>query len=424
VDGPFVFLGVFGAHEEITGGNQREFGREIGRHQVALKDSVFADTLYTLPMQIEPFALERFQSIWENRVAWNVSESGVHPLRAADLLDTAALHDAVLQTELGYPQTNGTGELRDAIAAMYPGAGAGHVQVVNGGSEANCVLLMRLVEPGDEIVVMMPNYMQVPGLARALGATVRQWWLREIGGRWTADTSELASLVSDRTRAIFLCNPNNPTGACIGADTLDAVCRIADRAGAWVVGDEIYRGAERDAEDTPSVWGRLERAVVTSGLSKAYGLPGLRIGWAAGPPALIADLWAVHDYTTIAPGALNDRLARIALEPSMRERLIARTRMIIRNNYPILRRWIEQHDGLSHIPPEAGAIALVRYRHPIGSTELSTRLRDERSVLVVAGDFFDMDGYVRIGFGSDPAYLTSALTLIGEFLTSLGAHAR
>jgi aspartate/methionine/tyrosine aminotransferase len=229
-------------------------------------------------MRIETFALERFQSVWENRVAWNVSESGVHPLRVTDLVDTSALHDAILEQELGYPQTNGTLELRDAIAAMYPGASAEHVQVVNGGSEANCVLLMRLVEPGDEIVLMTPNYMQVPGLARALGATVRPWPLHERDGRWRLDVAELPGLVNPRTRAIFLCNPNNPTGARVAAEVLDEICRVASTVGAWVVGDEIYRGAEREADETPTVWGRYERAVVTCGLSKAYGLPGLRIG--------------------------------------------------------------------------------------------------------------------------------------------------
>ncbi|HEY2434521.1 MAG TPA: aminotransferase class I/II-fold pyridoxal phosphate-dependent enzyme [Vicinamibacterales bacterium] len=375
-------------------------------------------------MRIEPFALERFQSIWENRVAWNVSESGVQPLRAADLLDSAAVHDRVLQIELGYPQTNGSVELREAIAALYPGAGAAHVQVTNGGSEANFVLLMRLVEPGDEIVLMVPNYMQVPGLARALGATVRPWPLRQTGSgdaaRWTADLAELDEIVTTRTRAIFICNPNNPTGACFDAATLDGVCGIAARVGAWVVGDEIYCGAEREGSDTPTVWGRYERAVVTSGLSKAYGLPGLRIGWAAGPADLIDDLWGVHDYTTIAPGALSDRLAQIALAPAKRETLISRTRMIIRSNYALLRHWIDRHDGLSHVPPQAGAIAMVRYGHRIGSSELARRLREERSVLVVPGDFFDMDGWLRIGFGSHPQHLTTALSHIGELLDSVG----
>ena len=379
-------------------------------------------------MRLETFALERFQSIWENRVAWNVSESGVHPLRVAELVDSPALHDALLEQELGYPQTNGTIELRERIAGMYAGATPDHVQVTNGGSEANCILLMHLVEPGDEIVFLTPNYMQASGLAKGLGATVRPWRLRPVdranGRRWAPDINELRTLVTPKTRAILLCNPNNPTGARLDASTLDEVCRIASTVGAWVVDDEIYRGAEREEDDTPTVWGRYDRAIVTSGLSKAYGLPGLRIGWAVAPPALIDALWGVHDYTTIAPGGINDRLARIALEPARRASLLARTRAIIRANYPIVKAWIERNDGLSHIAPEAGAIAFVRHRHPFRSSELTERLRVEKSVLLVPGDHFDMDGYFRIGFGSDPNYLESALSLIGEFLSSVGAHAR
>jgi hypothetical protein len=375
-------------------------------------------------MRLETFALERFQSIWENRVAWNVSESGVHPLRVSELIDSPALQDALLEQELGYPQTNGTVALRETIAGMYPGATPDHVQVTNGGSEANCILLMRLVEPGDEIVSLTPNYMQAAGLARALGAAVRPWRMRETGERWAVDLDELRQLVTPKTRAILLCNPNNPTGARLDAATLDEICRVASGAGAWVMDDEIYRGAEREADDTPTVWGRYDRAIVTSGLSKAYGLPGLRIGWIVAPPGLIADCWSIHDYTTIAPGGINDRLARVALEPARRAALLARTRGIIRANYPLVRRWIERQDGLSHIAPEAGAIAFVRHTHPFRSSELTERLREERGVLLVPGDYFDLDGFFRIGFGSDPEYLESALSLIGEFLNSVGAHAR
>jgi aspartate/methionine/tyrosine aminotransferase len=379
-------------------------------------------------MKLDTFALERFQSVWENRVAWNISESGVHPLRVSELVDTPALNDGLLEQELGYPQTNGTAALRGTIAALYPGATSDHVQVTNGGSEANCILLMRLVEPGDEIVFMTPNYMQAAGLSRALGAVVRPWRLTETGegeaARWAADVGELAQLVTPKTKAILLCNPNNPTGARLDERTLDAICTVAGRVGAWVIDDEIYRGAEREADDTPSVWGRYERAIVSSGLSKAYGLPGLRIGWIVAPPPLIADLWAVHDYTTIAPGGINDHLARIALAPERRQTLLARTRGIVRANYPLVKRWIEQQDGLSHIAPEAGAIVMVRHTHPFKSSELTDRLREERSVLVAPGDFFDMDGYLRIGFGSAPDYLASALALVAEFLSSVGAHAR
>src|SRR5215471_18972254 len=185
MDGTFVVLRVVRAHEEFAGGNECEFGYELRRHSDAQEDSAsllfegreIRCTLFA--MKFEPFALERFQSIWENRVAWNVAESGVHPLRASDLADTQALRDAVLEQELGYPQTNGTAALREAIAAMYPGATIDHVQVTNGGSEANCVVLLRLVEPGDEIAFMPTNYVQIAGLARTLGATVRPWPMRE-----------------------------------------------------------------------------------------------------------------------------------------------------------------------------------------------------------------------------------------------------
>ena len=103
-------------------------------------------------MKLETFALERYQSIWENRVAWNLAESGVHPLRVTDLVNTPELQVEMLEQELGYPQTNGTFELRSLIASLYPGATAEHVEVMNGGSEANCVVLLRLLRPGDHCV--------------------------------------------------------------------------------------------------------------------------------------------------------------------------------------------------------------------------------------------------------------------------------
>lgn len=372
-------------------------------------------------MRLEPFALERMQSTWEHRVAWNLSESGVHPLRVEELAETDADREAVLAQELGYTQTNGTPELRAAIAALYPGADASHVQVTNGGSEANLVVLWHLLERGDEVVMMAPNYMQAHGIARGLGAVVRPWPLSGgDGARWAPDLAMLDSLVSARTRVILLCNPNNPTGARMTGEELDAVARIAARAGAWVVSDEIYRGAELDARDTPTMWGRYERTIVTSGLAKAYGLPGLRIGWAVGSPDVVEALWGVHDYTTIAPGAVSDRLARIALAPARRALILARTRGIVAANYPIVRRWVEKRaDRLVHTPPEAGAIAFVRYQHAINSTALTSRLREQQSVLIVPGDHFHMDGYVRIGFGHDPAHLSAALALVGEVLDEI-----
>ncbi|HEX5474205.1 MAG TPA: aminotransferase class I/II-fold pyridoxal phosphate-dependent enzyme [Vicinamibacterales bacterium] len=379
-------------------------------------------------MKFDTFAMERLQSTWENRVRWNLSESGVHPLRLDELVSTPALRDRLLTQGLGYPQTNGTPELRQAVANLYPDTTPDHVQITNGGSEANCVTLLHLIQPGDDVVMMTPNYMQVWGLARSIGANVTPWPLRVTGegavARWRPDVDELRRLVTPRTRAILICNPNNPTGARLDAGTLDAICAVAARSGAWIVSDEIYRGAELDGEETATVRGRYERTIVTAGLSKAYGLAGLRIGWVVAPPDVVEALWGIHDYTTIAPGALNDCLAQIALSAERRPRLIERTRAIIRTNYPIIRDWVGRHHGLGHVPPEAGAIVFVHYDYPIDSSDLIARLRDEAGVLIVPGAHFHMDGFLRIGFGSDAAGLTGALDRAGALLDSLLADAR
>ena len=370
-------------------------------------------------MKLEPFAMERMQSTYENQVEFNLSESGVHPLSLGELLDDPNATEALLRERLRYTQSNGTVALRELVAAQYPGATPDYVQVTNGGAEANYVATWHLVEPGDEVVMMAPNYMQTRGLARAFGAAVRKWPLRldPDGTRWHVDVSALDDLVTPRTKLIIICNPNNPTGARFERDDLDRIGAIAARHGSWILSDEIYRGAERDGRDTPSMWGRSDRVIITSGLSKAYGLPGLRIGWVVGPPAIVATLWSYHDYMTISPGALSDALARRALEPERRGRILARTRSILNANFPVIAEWLDSHGGLfSFAAPDAGAIVYVRYHHDMNSTDLVTRLRLEKSVLVVPGDHFDMDGYLRIGFGDQTDYLRQGLDRLHDLL--------
>ena len=370
-------------------------------------------------MKLEQFAMERMQSTYENQVEFNLSESGVHPLTLGELVDEPGAMDALLAERLRYTQSNGTTALRALVASMYPGATPDHVQVTNGGAEANYVTTWHLVEPGDEVVMMAPNYMQTRGLARAFGATVKEWPLvpPAEGKPWRMDIAALEQLVTARTKLIIICNPNNPTGARFEADDLDRVAAVAARHGTWILSDEIYRGAELDGRETPSMWGRTDRVIVTSGLSKAYGLPGLRIGWVVGPPALVATLWSYHDYMTISPGALSDALARRALEPARRQNILARTRGILNDNFPVIARWLDAHGGLfSYTPPDAGAIVYVRYHHAMNSTELVTALRLEKSVLIVPGDHFGMDGYLRIGFGDQVDYLRHGLERLHDLL--------
>lgn len=362
-------------------------------------------------MRIEPFALERFQSEWEHRVRFNLSESGVRPLSVRQLVGADEATAALLDAPLIYTQTNGTPGLREAIAHAYPGATADHVQVTNGGSEANFVVTWRLMEPGDEVVVLVPAYLQIAGLVKAFGGAVREWAMRRgADGAWRADADELDALVTPKTRAIVINTPNNPTGARLSAADLDRVARAAERVGAWIVSDEIYRGAELDGVESPSMWGRSPRVVVTSGLSKAFGLPGLRVGWAVAPPEVAASLWEYHDYTSIAPGALSDRLATLALSPEVRPTLLARTQAILRQNVPAVERWLRDSGlPLDWASPDAGAFLFARYDLPFNSTALATRLRDEESVLIVPGDQFGRDGYLRIGIGEHVDYVLEGL---------------
>ena len=374
-------------------------------------------------MKVPPFDLERFQSVHEHQVEINLSESGVEPLEVGELLGPDAV-GVLLDQPLAYTQSNGTPELRAAVAATLPGAAEDHVLVANGGAEANFVACWRLIEPGDEVVVMQPNYGQVQGLAEGFGAIVRPWPLREEraapSARWAPDVDELRALVTDRTKLIAICNPNNPTGARLTGAEVAAVCEIAERHGAWVLSDEVYRGAEHDGVETPTVWGRIERVIVTGGLSKAYGLPGLRIGWAVAAPPMAADLWSRRDYTTIAPSALSDRLARHALAPERRTALLERARRMIAGNRRVVGDWLAAHGSeLSWVPPEAGAMAFIRYGHDIGSTALATRLRETEGVLIVPGDHFGLDGYLRLGFGGRADSLGEGLARLDRVLAAL-----
>src|ERR1051326_6458783 len=264
-------------------------------------------------MKIKPFTLERWQSVWENQVGLNLSESGVHPLTGEELVPDKGDLQRLLQQPLGYPQTNGSERLRARVAELCPGASAANVLMTSGCSEANFVAIWGLIEPGDDVVFMQPNYMQISGVAESIGATVTPLWLREAAG-WQAEVAEIRQAITSRTKLVAVCNPNNPTGAVMSNAAMEAVCERAAEVGAWVLADEVYRGAELEGDMSPTMWGKYERVLCTAGLSKAYSLPGLRTGWIVGPEDVVDRLWGVHDYTSIGISMLTDKLAAIALE--------------------------------------------------------------------------------------------------------------
>src|SRR5439155_344838 len=225
-----------------------------------------------------------------------------------------------------------------------------------------------------------------------LAALVDHSWIREVLAREQLGYGHTNGSEELRTTIAGLYHAAGPEHVLVTSGTAEANFLIT-----WVVADEVYRGAELDGHPTSSFWGRYPKVIVTGGLSKAYGLPGLRIGWIVAPHDTVQVLWSYHDYTTIAPSVLSDHLARVALGPRAFQRLGTRTRLILNENLEAVARWVDGLGGLvSWIAPRAGAIAFLRYQPRVNSTELATRLRKAHDVLVVPGDHFQLDGHIRI----------------------------
>lgn len=369
-------------------------------------------------MQIETFKLERGQSLFENDVAINLSESGIEPLTPSQLL-SADEQSELLELSLGYGYTNGTPQLRDAVARIYD-VSRDQVTITNGSAEANFSIMFNAVEAGDEICMMTPNYFQMRGLAKALGAKIVPLPLKEALG-WQLDPEDIARTIGPNTKAICLCNPNNPTGSVMSHEVLEAVTTAAEKHQCLLVVDEVYRGAELSGIEGESLIKRGSRnTVVVGGLSKAYALPGLRIGWVVGSPQWAEKVWHLRDYTTIAAGAVSNFMATIALREHRRSWILERNRQRLRTNLEVLQEWLAPRSERFHfIPPAAGAMAFIRYDHPIPSSEICTLMRQKYSVLVVPGSDYDMEGYLRLGFGGETEEFREGLRRLGQFFDQI-----
>jgi aspartate/methionine/tyrosine aminotransferase len=364
-------------------------------------------------LKIEQFEMERMQSTWENVVEMDLSESGVRPVTLRELGDMGLDLSAILDMPLGYSQSNGTVALREELTCIYPGASVDQVEVTNGTSEANYLLALALLRQGDEVAFEVPNYMQYGGVPQSLGATVNHFRLR-IDQDWEPDWDEFERAVNPRTRLVYLSNPNNPSGSVLSQEAMQRIVRRCEQVGAYLLADEVYLGAEISRSRTQSFWGMSDRVIVTSGLSKAYGIPGVRIGWIVGPPAVVAECWSQHDYITIGPNKISDAVARVAVRPENREKLYARTRSILQHNLPVMREWAGSFAGfLTFREPQAGALCLMRYESPIPSFDLCERIRVNQSVLIVPGAHLGLEGYIRVWLGGKPEFLREGLRRIG-----------
>ncbi len=368
-------------------------------------------------MKIEEFKLERTLARFQNEVEYDLSASGIYPMFIREILSTGEMEEVYNDLQLKYVHTAGTEHLRKVVASFYDGMDSSSVFMTNGSAEALFLMAWGLIDPGDEVAFMIPNFMLLSHVVESNGAVVRNFRL-DPGKGWSLDLESLKKAVTPKTKMICVCNPNNPTGTVLTRVQMQDIVDVASESGAYLLSDEVYRGAEQTDEMTPSFWGMYDKVIVISGLSKSFGLPGLRIGWVAGPREVAEKSWFYHDFLSTTVTTFSDHLATKALEPAMREKILARNRGIVRQNLATFTEWVNSHAGiLSFTPPQAGCFAFVRYDLPVSSWDLVMDMVEKNSVFVIPGSCFGIENHLRMNFGVDEKRLVEGLKRVDRTLS-------
>lgn len=307
--------------------------------------------------------------------------------------------------DLGEATPRGALRLRSVIGAHHR-AWPDSVLVCNGASEANFLVHAALVGPGDEVLAETPLYPPLAQLPAAFGATVRRI-PRLAAESWRLDLDALEASLTARTKLVVLTNLNNPTAAPLTDRDLKRLATLAESHGFYVHVDETFR--ELGFEGTPPSAVQFgNRFVVTSTVTKAYGLGGLRIGWVVATPDVLERLKGVKDYTSVCPSAVSEELATWALE--RREAFLARAAEILKTNRQVARAWIERNPKVEAFLPANGNLCFPKL--PVNMDALAKRLRDQYKVVIAPGRFFGMSDHFRLGLGGRTADLEKGLMLL------------
>ncbi|MGC1504489.1 MAG: aminotransferase [Sulfitobacter sp.] len=369
-------------------------------------------------MKIEPFGVEIWMNEWENKCEWNLAETCVESVTIEKLLELAGKNSDdlsdLLSMKMTYGAIEGSERLRTAICTLYEKQTIDNVIVTHGTIGANMLVHRTLVSAGDRVVAVVPTYQQHYSIPDSIGAEVYLCKLREENG-FLPDLEELRALIVPGTRLVALNNPNNPTGALMDRAMLEEIADMARAVGAWILCDEVYRGTDQQGSGiTISIADVYEKGISTAGMSKAFSLAGLRLGWIAAPPDLIEQVSIHRDYDTISVGIINDHFAALALESS--EKVLERSRQITRGNLKILENWVQQEPRISWVKPMAGTTTLLRYDLPMSSRDFCVALLKDTGVMFTPGSALNMEGYVRVGYANNPEILRKGLELVTGFL--------
>jgi aspartate/methionine/tyrosine aminotransferase len=350
--------------------------------------------------RLPPFRLERYFAQHEFTARYLLSSSDCEGLALNELLalrdaQTGALWDAL---RLGYTESLGLPLLRAEIAELYEGISADEILVV-APEEGILIAMSCLLSPGDEVICTFPGYQSLYQLAQSLGCRVILWQADESQG-WRFDPVFLEATLSPRTRLVVCNFPHNPTGALPSQEDWQRIVSLVQARGAYLFSDEMYRLLELHPKDRlPSAVEHYERAIALAGMSKVFGLAGLRIGWlATRDKSLYAELCAYKDYTTICSSTPSEILALIALRA--RATILAQHRERILRHLALLEPFMRQHaETFAWTPPKAGTICFPRLVRG-GSEAFCAAAVREAGIMLLPSTVFDYgDAHVRLGLG-------------------------
>lgn len=372
-------------------------------------------------MHIEPFKVEIWMNEWETQCDHNLAETCVESITVDELLKLSGRNDTslaeLLPMKMTYGDIEGSMRLRQAVCELYEGQEAENITITHGTIGANMLVHRTLVSRDDHVVSIVPTYQQHYSIPESIGADVELLQLEAEDG-FLPDLNKLRSMVTENTRMIALTNPNNPTGALIDRPMLEEIASIARASNAWILCDEVYRGTAQDGNGmSSSIADIYEKGISTASMSKAFSLAGLRLGWIAAPKELHEAIMIQRDYDTISVGMINDHLSAMALEN--KEAILERSHTITRGNLKILDDWVHSEKRVDWVKPRAGTTAMLKIELPMSAREFCLKLIQEKGVLLMPGDAFDMEGYVRIGFANNTEVLKTGLAKISELLEAL-----
>ncbi len=370
-------------------------------------------------MKIKPFAVEEWMNAWEVGAKYNIAETCVDSISMNELFeltgeDKTEFLNRLCARRLSYGDIEGLPEFRKGVCGLYKTLNIENIVPTHGASGANHHVFYSLISPGDRVVSIMPTYQQLYSIPESYGADVQILHLSK-ENNYLPDLEKLRRLVTPKTKMICINNPNNPTGALMSEQLLREIVEIARSADAWILCDEVYRHLSQEDDWCPSIVDLYEKGISVSSMSKAFSLAGLRLGWIATHDMSVVKSCLSHrDYNLVSCGVFDEMLAAAALKH--RDKLLERSRKIVRENLQILDDWVGSEPRVSYVKPKAGTTALVYYDLDIPSYEFCEEMYKKTGAFVTPGDCFEVPHSMRIGYAYGKQDLIDGLKAISEYI--------